>query len=54
MDEKQLAALRALASELTKDESRDYKDDWELGHDAGTLDAGRRLAALLDAAGVKK
>lgn len=54
MDEKMAAALRALESELNKAEDPDYKDDWERGHDAGTLAAGRRLTDLLDAAGVKK
>lgn len=54
MDEKLAAALRALESELNKTESPDHKDEWERGHDAGTLAAGRRLTALLDAAGVKK
>ncbi|MCC3299345.1 hypothetical protein [Arthrobacter caoxuetaonis] len=42
-----LAQLNSLAQNLTAEKDRKYKEDWELGYDAGMAAAGRLLADLL-------
>ena len=48
-----LSKIYALADELTAKPKPRYRDDWERGHDAGRLDAGRVLKALLEDIGDK-
>jgi major membrane immunogen (membrane-anchored lipoprotein) len=42
--------VRELADQLVEEKDPDYKDEWERGHDAGMVAAGRALHRLLDSA----
>ncbi|MGK3708670.1 hypothetical protein [Arthrobacter sp. IK3] len=44
-----LARLQELAATLTAEKDPDYKDNWERGHDAGMIAAGRLLQDILSA-----
>ena len=43
-----LNVIQALADELCAEKDPRYKDQWELGFDAGQNDAGSRLKKLLE------